>query len=227
MKIIPGELTASFFVTTDQANAQIASFFPGAMAHAAQLSLHAVQPKPDLAVISPNDPAVMRQYSQECHELEIKYLYDPSQQIVRLNGDDLWEGIQRASLLFCNEYELGLIQEKTGKQPDELFSGLDFAVITRGEQGTDIFQPSGIHNVEAVPPSEIADPTGVGDAFRGGFLKGYLHGLSLPTCGRMGALAASYCLESFGPQGHTFDMAAFVERYESIFGEEPEVASLA
>ncbi len=224
--VIPGELTASFFVTTDEANAQIASFFPGAMAHASQLSFHDVQPKPDLAVISPNDPSVMHQYTMECTELGIPYLYDPSQQIVRLNKDELWDGIRKASLLFCNEYELGLIIEKTGRGAEELFSGLDFAVITRGEQGTDIFQPSGVLTVEAVPPAQIADPTGVGDAFRGGFLKGYLNGISLPVCGRMGALASSYCLESFGPQGHDFNLTDFIERYSSIFGVEAELSSL-
>ena len=225
--VIPDELTASFFVTTDEVNAQIASFFPGAMAHAAQLSFNDVDPKPDLAVISPNDPAVMNQYCLECTELGIPYLYDPSQQIIRLKKDELWNGIQKASLLFCNEYELGLIKEKTGRAEEEIFGGLDFAVITRGEQGTDIFQPSGVLNVEAIPPAQIADPTGVGDAFRGGFLKGYLNGLSLPICGRMGALSASYCLESYGPQGHDFSLPVFLERYSTVFGDEAELSSLA
>src|SRR4030066_343393 len=103
MKVVSGVFTASFFANTDRANAQIASFYPGAMAYAAQLSFHTLPaPRPDLAVISPNDPGAMQQYIRECRELGIPYLYDPSQQLVRMAGLELREGIEGAFSLFVN-----------------------------------------------------------------------------------------------------------------------------
>ncbi|MCK5316135.1 MAG: carbohydrate kinase family protein, partial [Anaerolineales bacterium] len=113
-RVIPGVYTASFFCNTDRSNAQIASFYPGAMAHAAELSLRELEGNPpDLVVISPNDPEAMRKYVMECQELGYPYLYDPSQQIVRLDCDDLREGIEGALALFVNDYEFALIQKMT------------------------------------------------------------------------------------------------------------------
>src|SRR5512137_166399 len=115
MKVIPGVVTASFFCNTDRANNQIASFYPGAMGYASQLSFRNWEgQRPDLVVISPNDPDAMKQYVVECRELGIPYLYDPSQQIVRLTGEELLTGIEGARALFINDYEFGLVQKMTG-----------------------------------------------------------------------------------------------------------------
>ena len=220
-RVVPGEYTASFFVNTDRANAQIASFYPGAMAHAAKLSLHELDgSKADLVVISPNDPAAMNQYVRECREMCIPYVYDPSQQIVRLSADDLQQGITSALALFVNDYEYALIQKATGLSIDDILEHNQFMVVTRGEQGSDVYTGPEIHHIPVVPPLCIADPTGVGDAFRGGFLMGYSLGLDLETCGRMGALAASYCLEQRGTQGHLYTPAEFVSRYRKHFDDQ-------
>src|SRR4030067_2328861 len=111
LKVVRGVVTASFFCNTDRSNNQIASFYPGAMGYATQLSFRNWEGEPPaLVVISPNDPEAMKQYVVECRELGIPYIYDPSQQIVRLTGDDLRTGIAGAQALFVNDYEFGLVQ---------------------------------------------------------------------------------------------------------------------
>jgi len=133
-------------------------------------------------------------------------------------------GIANGRALFCNDYEFGLISEKTGLGLDAMVGQVDFLVITRGEHGADVYQAGQTLHIPAVPPKEMADPTGVGDAFRGGFLKGYAHNLSLEQCGQMGALAATYCLEEEGTQGHHFTLAEFLRRFRLTFdgGDELE-----
>jgi adenosine kinase len=220
LKVIPGEMTASFFANTDRANSQIASFYPGAMAYAHQLSFKTLVAEiPDLVVISPNDPRAMINYVQECQEMGIPYIYDPSQQIVRLEAQELTTGILGASALFINQYEFGLIQKVTGMSEADILEHVDFLVVTCGEDGSQVFIPESCYVIPAVPPVEVADPTGVGDAFRGGFLTGFSHGMDWETCGRMGALAATYCLEGQGPQGFSYTPAEFVGRYDRHFDD--------
>ena len=227
MKVVPGVYTASYFCNTDQSNAQIASFYPGAMGYAAQLSFRKWEgEKPDLAVISPNDPGAMRQYIAECRELGLPYLYDPSQQIVRMTGEELREGIEGAYALFVNDYEFGLVQKMTGMSTDDLLSYVRLMVVTLGSKGSMIYADHHEYQVPIVPAEHIVDPTGVGDAFRGGFLTGYARGLDWETCGRMGALAATYCLEQKGPQGQDYTQAEFAARYRKNFGVNQKLEEL-
>ena len=218
-KVIPDEFTASFFANTDQANSQICSFYTGAMAHAAELSFRDLKEKPDLVVISPNDPLAMVQYPKECKELGISYLYDPSQQLPRLNGDQLREGIEGAWALFVNDYEFNLIQDKTGLSEADIFKDVHLLVITHGEKGSAIFVDGTQHVIPVVPPKSIADPTGVGDAFRSGFLAGYSLGLNWKLCGEMGSLSATYCLENTGTQGYAFSLPQFITRFRENFDD--------
>lgn len=220
VEVIPDEFTASFFATTDRTNAQIASFYPGAMAYASQLSLFDWEDEqPDLVVISPNDPEAMIRYVRDAKDLDIPYLYDPSQQIVRLEGEDLKEGVEGAFALFVNDYEYGLIEKRTGLSQSEIVSQLDLLVITCGKEGSKIIADGQEIHIPVVPPREITDPTGVGDAFRGGFLIGYHHQLSWELCGKLGALAATYCLEADGPQGHHFTVLEFLHRFREHFDD--------
>jgi adenosine kinase len=225
-KVIPGEFTASFFATTDKVNAQIASFYPGAMAHAAEFSIRDVETRPDLVVISPNDPGAMKNYAAECRELNIPYLYDPSQQVLRLEGSEISRDMEGAHFLFVNDYEFGLISKKTGLELDGMLKHVDVIVITRGEKGADVYADGTEHHIPVVPPAQIVDPTGVGDAFRGGFLTGYNQGWSWELCGRVGALAATYCLEQCGPQGHAYTREAFIERFRGQFDDGGKLDSL-
>jgi adenosine kinase len=218
---IPGVYTASYFANTDRSNAQIATFYTGAMAYATKLSLKdIVKEKPDLVVISPNDPIAMSMYVDECQELGYAYIYDPSQQIVRLSTDDLRCGIEKARALFVNEYEFALIQKMTGYDPVAILAKTDFMVVTCGEKGSMVYCREGVVNISGIKPQQIADPTGVGDAYRGGFIKAYLLHLDWETCGRVGALAATYCLEHQGPQNHSYTLAEFVSRYRSLFDDQ-------
>ncbi len=228
IRTIPGLFTASFFVTTDLGNAQIASFYTGAMARAADLRLADLPERPTLAVISANDPGAMQAYVRECRSLHIPYAYDPSQQVVRTDvATTLREGIEGCEALFGNDYEFGLIREKTGLSVADICRTAKFAAMTCGEAGVRVYTSSEEVAVPAIVPTDLVDPTGVGDAFRAGFLKGYLHGLSLERCAQMGVLAATYCLEAKGPQGHEFDLRGFTTRFREHFDDHAQLDRLS
>ncbi len=221
IRVIEGEYTASFFANTDLSNAQIASFYTGAMAHASQLSLSMLdEEKINLVIISPNDPQAMQKYVQECQEKGIDYLYDPSQQLARIDSDSIRMGVQGAHSLFVNDYEIELLQKHTGFSLDQLIGYANFLVVTRGKDGATIYTKENKYNIPVVTPEKILDPTGVGDAFRGGFLKGFALGLDWQTCGQMGALAATYCLEQRGTQNHSYTRTEFVQRYRQHFDDD-------
>jgi adenosine kinase len=227
IRTIPGLFTASYFVNTDQANSQIASFYTGAMARASDLRFADLPAAPDLAMISANDPGAMISYVRECRERGIPFLYDPSQQIVRLEPGALLDGIQGGRGLFVNDYEFALIEDKIGLRVEAAAAATGLVVITRGADGADLYTPGSQIHVPAVLPRSIADPTGVGDAFRAGFLKGHMNGISLAVCGQMGALAAAYCLEHEGPQGHQFTLPEFVARFREHFDDQGELGRWA
>ncbi len=217
----PDLFTASFFVNTDQRGNQIASFYTGAMARARELSLHDLETDEiDLVVISPNDPQAMVKYAAECQELGIPYLYDPSQQIVRLAGQDLREGLEGCSLLVVNDYEFELLREKTGLSVAAIRRTPSRAcVVTLGVEGARIWAKGTTYDIPAVPPQRTEDPTGIGDAFRAGLIKGLALGLSWELAGRMGALAATYALEQTGPQSHRYTLADFAARFREHFDD--------
>ena len=214
---VGGKFTASFFCSTDEANNQIASFYTGAMANAAELSFRTAGPC-DLAIVSPNDPAAMLQYAEECRTLEIPFIFDPGQQCARMSGDELREGLAGAHIVVCNDYEFELIRQKTGLSEHDVRTGARALVVTRGEHGCRIHTANGDIEVPAVTPHRIVDPTGVGDAFRGGFMKGLATGVDLETCGRLGSVAAAYALEHLGGLNHAYTFEEFATRYEEHFG---------
>ncbi len=226
MKVIRGEFTASFFATTDRASAQIASFYPGAMGYSAVQSLKALARRPDLVVVSPSAPDAMMKFPAECRELGIKYLYDPSQQVLRLEGDELARDMEGAYFLFCNDYEYGLISKKTGWDLSEMLKHVQVLVVTRGKQGANLYTDGQDCFIPTVPERAVVDPTGVGDAFRGGFLTGYARGWDWTLCGEVGSLAAVYCLESRGPQGHSYTRREFVERFRGQFDDHGKLDEL-
>lgn len=219
VKMIPDVYTASFFANTDLANAQIASFYTGAMAFACEVTLAEIKPAPEMVVISPNDPKAMDCYVNECVKLGIPYLYDPSQQIVRVDADEIRGGVENAHSLFMNEYEYELLQKHTGLKELDILERVDHMVVTQGQQGAVVYRGDERYTIPPVAPKQIKNPTGVGDAFRGGFVRGYRLGLDWQTCGQMGALAASYCLEMGGTQSHRFTRKEYVERYRSQFDD--------
>jgi adenosine kinase len=219
VKVIPEKFTASFFANTDRSNAQICSFYAGAMSRAAELSVLDVKPAPGLVIISPNDPGAMDKYVVECSANGIPYLYDPGQQVVRSDPAELRRGAEGAHSLFVNEYEFELLQKHTGLTKTDILNKVDVLVVTLGERGAVIYTGGEMYSVPIVPPQQILDPTGMGDAFRGGFVRGESLGLDWEICGQMGALAATYCLETRGPQEHSYTPAEFVARYRQYFDD--------
>jgi adenosine kinase len=217
---VAGKFTASFFCSTDTENNQIASFYTGAMANAGELSFRGVEDC-RLAIISPNDPGAMVQYAEECRTLGIPFIWDPGQQCARMAGSELSDGIEGSALVICNDYEFELIRQKTSLDETSVLSHTGALVITRGEDGCSIYTKSGRMDVPAVTPTRIVDPTGVGDAFRAGYMTGMSERVDKSdhvVCARMGAVAATYALEHLGGQSHAFTRAVFDARLKASFG---------
>lgn len=223
VKPVEGKFTASFFCSTDVENNQIASFYTGAMANAAELSFRLVS-ECGLAIISPNDPGAMLQYAEECRVLGIRFVFDPGQQCARMSGDELRDGLNGAAVLICNDYEFELLRQKTGLGEAALLDHVGGLVITRGGRGSVVWTPAGPVDIPVARPRRIVDPTGVGDAYRGGFLKGMAVGAPFEACGRFGSVAAAYALEHLGGQGHAYRWDEFQRRYEEHFGPIPVFA---
>lgn len=217
---IADDFTASFFVSTDDKQNQIAMFYTGAMAHAHTLSFkqHASGDKIDLVVISPNDPRAMVQYVRECKELHLPYIYDPSQQIIRLNGAELADGVRGSTMTIVNEYEFEMLKNKTGWTDEQIIAQTQALIVTCGEKGSQIYADGKSFIVPIVPARRQADPTGVGDAYRAGIIKGYLKQLPWETIGKLGSLAATFALEEYGTQNHRYTLPEFSARFREAFG---------
>jgi len=216
-KQIDGKFCASFFCSTDVDNNQIASFYTGAMADAGQLSFRTVRDC-DLAIIAPNDPGAMVQYAEECRTLGIRFIFDPGQQCARMSGDDLTDGITGAAIVIVNDYELELVRQKTALGEADILKLAEALVITRGELGSAVVTRDSWVDIAAVAPHRIVDPTGVGDAYRGGLMKGLALDLPYDTCAKLGSVAAAYALEHLGGLSHSYTWDEFKRRYQQHFG---------
>ena len=215
--------TAHFVVTTDQELNQIASFFPGAMSEARNIELSPIMQKIgrlDLMVISPDDPEAMLRHSEVCRQQGIAFAADPSQQMARMSGEEIKLLIDGASYLFLNEYELALAMQKTGWTDREILERVKYRVVTLGSMGAKVESAAG-EFVQVACPKEKAkiDPTGVGDSFRSGFIAGLAWGLSHERCAQLGALIATYVIETLGTQEYRFTPAEFVARFAESYGQ--------
>ena len=214
--------TATFMVTTDKALNQIASFFPGAMSEARNIELAPIvdQTGPfDLLLIGPDDPEAMLRHSQSARQSGISVAADPSQQLARMNGEEIKLLINGAKYLFMNEYELALALQKTGWTDETLFSKVKIRVTTLGSQGCRV-EEHGKPTITVRVPAERAkiDPTGVGDMFRSGFLAGLSWGFGHERCAQIGSMIATYCLENMGTQEFKFTSEEFLSRFELAYG---------
>jgi adenosine kinase len=161
----------------------------------------------------------MTKHLRECQELGIPYAYDVSWQLARLPADEILEGVLGCRMLVVNDYEMSLITDKTGVgETDPRLAG-KIVAVTRGERGATIYAEGQCYDIPPVPPRQVADPTGAGDAFRGGLLRGMAAGWGWDVAGRMGALAATYCLETLGPQNHHYTRPEFIGRYREHFDD--------
>lgn len=221
---LPNEFTASFFVSTDQVNNQIASFYTGAMAKAGQVSFADQDYRTiDIAIISPNDPGAMVKYAQECQELNIPYIYDPSQQIPRLSSTELLQGIEGAKILIMNDYEFEMAKKRTNLTDTDIRQMVETLIITKGEHGSIIYAEGQAYQIPAAKVDRVVEPTGGGDAYRAGLITGMMRGYPWPVCGRLGSVAAAYVLEQHGTQRHSYTRQQFAERFKQNFNEIPEL----
>ncbi|HZC53084.1 MAG TPA: carbohydrate kinase family protein [Mycobacterium sp.] len=216
--------TARFVCTTDIDMAQIASFYPGAMSEARNIKLADVvsgMGTPDLVIIGANDPDAMVVHTEECRELGLPFAADPSQQLARLSGAEISKLIDGATYLFTNDYEWDLMRSKTGWSEEDVMAQVDLRVTTLGAKGVDVVDRDGttVH-VDVVPETSQVDPTGVGDAFRAGFLTGRTAGLTVERSAQLGSLVAVLVLESTGTQEWTWDHEVARTRLAGAYGDD-------
>ena len=216
--------TARFVCTNDSTMAQIASFYAGAMSEAREIELKPIVDRiggVDLVHIGPNDPEGMLRHTQECRDRGYKFLADPSQQLAFSDGDMIRELIDGAEILFSNEYESALLTQKTGWSTDEVRDRVGTWVVTLGPAGVRV-ERSGEQPIEvpAAPETERVEPTGVGDAFRAGFLAALSWGLSYERAAQLGCLLAVHVIERVGTQEYTLHQRAFVQRFADAYGED-------
>jgi adenosine kinase len=214
--------TARFVCTTDEDMAQLASFYPGAMSEARNIKLADLVSRtgaPELVIIGANDPDAMFLHTEECRELGLAFAADPSQQLARLSGDDIRKLIGGATYLFTNDYEWDLLLQKSGLSEEEVMSQVGLRVTTLGPKGVDLVSSDGtVVHVGIVPETHQADPTGIGDAFRAGFLTGRSAGLSLERSAQLASMVAVLVFEAPGPQEWTWDRDAAVLRLADAYG---------
>ncbi|WP_423370195.1 carbohydrate kinase family protein [Burkholderia sp. LMG 32019] len=215
--VLPDTYTAQAMITTDLDNNQIAAFHPGAMM---QSHLNHAGDAPDikLAIVGPDGFGGMVQHVEELARAGVPFVFDPGQGLPLFDGATLRRSIELATYVAVNDYEAKLVSDKTGWSEDEIASRVDALVITRGEHGATIRHKQGTEQIPVVPAERIADPTGCGDAFRGGLLYGIEHGLDWATTGRLASLMGSLKIAHQGPQTYVLTRAEIDARFETAFG---------
>lgn len=219
----PGQMSAGCVIASDQQNSQFTFFHPGAMNLPSGFKLETLpQGQQHLVIISPAGADEMRSLAADSRRLGHKFIFDPGQQIPALGKDGLLEALEGAFMLICNEYELNMFQESTGLTEDEIFSRTETVIMTRGAAGSDLkVHGRGSQHIMAVPVRRVGgDPTGAGDAFRAGLLKGLTMGEHLITACRLGATVAAFRVEAEGPQDHRFTLMEVMGRHAAAFNEQ-------
>jgi adenosine kinase len=216
---IPNELTASAFMMADLRDNQIAAFFPGASSHAGGLSMSEGAAKAEFGLVGAAAPDAMRRHAHEIAAAGCKLIYDPSQQIVALSADDLNAGINDAWAFVSNDYEYAMLEQKIGRNADQLTGEVELLAITYGEGGSELRRNGKVARVHAAKVDKVSDPTGAGDAYRAGLLKGLLLTDDIEISGKIASIIAAYAIEKHGTQEHTFSPEQFVERFNANYPE--------
>lgn len=216
-----GILTASAFMMADLKSNQIASFYPGPGSRAGAVDVTELGNSCRFGLVGPTDPDVMRLHTRQLGASHCKLIFDPAFQIILYSAEDLEEGIDAAWCVVGNDYEFAMIERKTGLSVADIAARKDLVVVTYGEQGADLIEHGETTHVPAASARQVIDPTGAGDAFRGGLIRGLLLDLPAEITGRIANLAAVYAVEQTGTQEHTYTPKEFVERFDRSF---PDVA---
>jgi adenosine kinase len=216
---VPAELTGSAFMSADLAGNQIAGFYPGASNAAAELSVLDLGRGAVFGMVGATTREAMRRHAREFAECGCRLIYDPSQQVVSLDAEELREGIYRAWGVIGSDYEMAVIEQKTGLSVSDLVARVPFVGVTFAEHGSHLHLEGQHAKIPAVTAEPLIEPTGGGDAYRAGLFKGLALGLPLEIAGRMGSVAATYAVERHGSQEHAYTPAEFVDRFEVAFPE--------
>jgi adenosine kinase len=217
VKRIPAVLTAGAYITTDLDDNQITAFNPGAMAFEADLpSLNAGDPG-TIVFIAPGNKTDMMSFAGRAREAGVPFFFDPGQSLNIWRGEELREAVHNALCFVSNDYELSLFLQMTGWTMDTLYGNVGVVITTRGPEGAVLDQQGDRTLIPAIPLKEVLDPTGAGDAFRAGLLKGWSNGMTWDVCCQMGATAAAFAVENYGTQEHRLDWASFCRRHEDHF----------
>ena len=216
VKQVDDDLTASAYMNADMAGNQIASFYPGPGALTQEMDLTEVAGEAEYGIVSAGDPIAMMRHTEQIAK-KGKLVFDPAQQIVILDGDQLSRGIDLAEIVIGNDYELGMIERKTGLGVADIARKAPMTIVTYGSQGSELFAGGESVKIPVATPDPFIDPTGGGDAYRAGVLTGLLLGKDLPVAGRMGAMAATYAIEHHGTQEHSYTREGFVDRFDAAF----------
>ena len=215
IRIIEDDFTASAYITTDRADNQITGFHPGAMKYTSALDFDKLDPKGTILIISPGNLDDMVNYPRACKAKGIGYIFDPGQSLPMLEAANLTQAIDGCRILIANDYELELITSKTGLKKAALLKLAGIIIVTQGESGSIVFTQDEEIKIPAVKPRKAVDPTGAGDAYRGGLISGLVQGKSIKDCAKMGSVCASFCVECYGTQEYRFSQEEFNERLNS------------
>jgi adenosine kinase len=223
IRLIPEEFTAGAYITTDQSDNQITGFNPGAMKYRSLFSFDNLDPAQTIAIVAPGNLDDMLIYCQSYREKNIPYIFDPGQSIPMWSGERLVEMLTGASITISNDYELEMIMKKTDLSKSEIIERTSVLITTLGENGSLIQNREGERHIAAVPAPRVADPTGAGDGFRAGLIKGLILGKGLVEAAQIGSVCASYTVECYGTQEHVFTQEEFWSRYQENFEADKEL----
>lgn len=216
ISIVPEELTAGAYITTDNSNNQLTNFNPGAMKFSSGLNFETLDPAQSLLHVSPGNLEDMITYPKKAKQHGIDYIFDPGQALPVLQPDDLVAVISGCLLLIVNDYEFSLIMDKTGLTKEELLTLPQATIITLGSDGSALYEDSGTTIVPPFTARQVVDPTGAGDAYRGGLLSGLARGLDLKTSAVQGSVSGSFAVECNGTQVYSFTLEEFTKRLEEM-----------
>lgn len=217
VRVVEGEYTAQAYITTDQDDNQITAFHPGAMNMAHRNHVGEMEGC-TLGLVSPDGRQGMIEHAQQFAEAGIPFIFDPGQGMPLFDGDTLYRFAEQATWLAFNDYESRLMEERTGKSPEDLARMAEAVVVTRGGLGSRVYTAGRCHEIPAAPAARLVDPTGCGDAYRAGLLYGLMNGMDWEITGRIAALMGAIKIEHAGTQNHRFDRDAFEARFQEAFG---------
>jgi adenosine kinase len=217
LRLLDGEISATGFTTTDLDDNQLTGYYGGAMWRAGMLGLDDGPAGIDAVIVGPNDPGAMKRLVRECRERGVPFVFDPAHQLPMMSGDDVTDGIDGAWIVIGNDYELELIQQRTGRDTERLLDLAEMVVTTLGRHGSRIDTREGSVDVPSAPAVREADPTGAGDAYRAGLVAGLLRGMDVPSAGRVASLAATYAIEQVGTIQHRYTRDEFSARCRECF----------